>query len=402
MPDLKIQPSTLAQLRVRWSVSDPGKGIAFTYVTCMGNACDVPTRIGGYAFSPDGTQLAVGVCMGDVTDDKGDTSHLRYMCAGGGEVQLYQASDGRSAGTVSVSGFPLSVAFDPGGKTLAIGTADGHVELWDLGSSQRLQDLQHPSKRTGVTSVAFSGDGSLLVSQGDGKVLVWDPAKGSMLKSMAGWGAISADPSGQRLIASWFDPNVAAVVVRIFDLTHPGQFRDVRPKFVQANMLDQRILSAFSKDGQGLLILGSNGAEWWDAQGTAAKGHTDITKLIADKKDAFSPFGAVTADGLVLTEPWIDIAMPGIPLPPSALSGSGFTSTCGFFLWDPTTPGAFAIPASDGCQNPITAGDGARAVVSRDGTLIAADDGSGNMRVWAVDPTAAPATPTCLGKCPGS
>jgi len=318
-------------------------------------------------------------------------------------VQLYQAATGEAGGTLSVGGFPLSVAFYPAGKTLAVGMADGQIEVWDLTSSQRLLHLQHPTKRTGVTSLAFSGDGGLLVSQGDGKVIAWDATKGSELKTMAGWGAISADATGERLVTSWFDPNVIAVIVRIFDLTRPGQFRDIRTTFVQPNLANETIQSAFTKDGQELLILGSNGAEWWDMRGTAVKGHTDILKLVTNKKDAFSPYGAVTSDGLVLTEPWIDIALPGIPLPPLALSGSGITPTCGFFLWDPTGPGAFAIPApSDGCQDPITAGDAARAVISRDGSLIAADDGSGNLRVWAVDPTAAPTVPICVGKCPGS
>jgi len=99
----------------------------------------------------------------------------------------------------------------------------------------------------------------------------------------------------------------------------------------------------------------------------------------------------------VLTEPGLGISMPGMPMPSFNFSG---TLTCGFALWDPTMPGAYDIAnPPGGCQAPTAMGDSQRAVVSPDGSLVAADDGGGNLRIWGVDATAAPVEPTCLGTC---
>jgi hypothetical protein len=127
------------------------------------------------------------------------------------------------------------------------------------------------------------------------------------------------------------------------------------------------------------------------------EGHTDIRKLVEEKKDAFSPIGAFMPDGMVLTEPGLGLSMPGLPLPPVTLGG---TFACGFALWNPTTPGAYGITAPlMGCQALTAMGDSRRVVVSPDGALVAADDGAGDLRVWGVDATAAPVEATCMGTC---
>jgi WD40 repeat protein len=396
-PSLAIDTQTLGQMRLLWSISAPGAGNPITNVQCMSTSCDMLTRIGAYTFNPDNSLLAVGVCKGGPTEDRSGGNGKRFGCPGGGEVQLYRTVAGNTHDTLAINGFPRALAFDPSGKTLAVGTSDGNIELWDLSPKQQLRTLQHPTKSFGVISLAFSPDGTLLFSQGDGKIVAWDPAKGTNLKTMTGYGRMSFDPSGQNLVASWYDGNTAAVIVRIINLAHFGQ-KDIRPKFVQPNMFNEDIRSAFSPDGQRLVIIGANGAEWWDAQGTKMEGHTDVNKLIQSKKeDAFSAVGAFLPNGLVLTEPGLGISMPGMPIPSFSLGG---TFTCGFALWDPTMPGAYDIanPPS-GCQAPTAMGDSQRAVVSHDGSRVAADDGGGNLRVWGVDATATPVQPTCLGTC---
>ena len=105
----------------------------------------------------------------------------------------------------------------------------------------------------------------------------------------------------------------------------------------------------------------------------------------------------IGAADLVLTEQRLGISLPGVPIPPVGLGGA---LACGFALWNPAMPGAYSISnPPGGCQSPTAMGDSGRAAVSPDGTLVAADDGAGNLRVWDVDAPAATFEPACLGTC---
>ena len=120
------------------------------------------------AFHPDGRWLA----SGQVED-----ARLWDLTTG---ERLYTVAAPPEGSKRTQGHEHVSVAFAPGGRTLATANLDGTVRYWDVASGKPLQVLQ--AHATVVSAIAFSPDGKYLATGGaDKAVKVWAAADGALL-----------------------------------------------------------------------------------------------------------------------------------------------------------------------------------------------------------------------------
>ncbi|KAI7976406.1 hypothetical protein EIK77_000231 [Talaromyces pinophilus] len=142
-----------------------------------------------------------------------------------------------------------SIAFSPNGQTLASGSHDGTIKLWDTKTGSELQTLKGYSGW--VHSISFSSDSQIVASSsGNCIIKLWDVKAGSELQILKGHSAgihsITFSSKGQILASGSFDHTI-----KFWDIKTGSELRTLK------GHSDWVLSIAFSSDGQ-ILASGSS------------------------------------------------------------------------------------------------------------------------------------------------
>jgi WD40 repeat protein len=189
-----------------------GSLLAAGYSDCITRLWDIETGrllhslkghqlpVTGIAFAPDGEVIA-----SVSPNHHGESAVLLYTSAGEEMPKIQNESL-----------CPECVAFSPMGNTLAVGSLDGGVQLWDAQTRKLKAALPEQGDAGPVTSVAFAPDGyTLAVGYADSVVRLWDVRERQLMGELhqsvnGGWGVTSLAyaPNGKVLASGFRDGGV--------------------------------------------------------------------------------------------------------------------------------------------------------------------------------------------------
>ena len=226
----------------------------------------------------------------------------------------------------------FSVSFSPDGITLASGSRDSTVKLWDVATHTNIATLE--GHRGAVNSVSFSPDGTLLASgSGDRTVKLWDVKTHTHIATLEGHTqyitSVSFSPDGRLLASGSYEDTV-----KLWDVQNHTHIATLEGHTDDVNSV------SFSPDGT-TLASGSDDrtVKLWNVDSRenilTLEGHGDSVYSVS-----FSPDGALLAYGIwEVTRLW-DV---GREVPITFLEGHGDRILSISFSPDGTTVAAATV-----------------------------------------------------------
>ncbi len=217
------------------------------------------------AFSPDRRTLASG--SNDQT--------IRLWNLTSGQAQILTGHTDRVD----------AVAFSRDGRTLASGSRDETVRLWNTQTGQLQQTL--PRRSGAVTSVAFSPGGRTLASGTVGAVNLWDIATGKLIGQRketgrgVGFSSVAFSPDGQTVASATLQGRVRLWHVR------SGHVRMLPRHRLKVTSV------AYAPDGRTLATASGGEVRLWDPRSGKLRGLMSRSKGVAAL--AFAPGGRILA-----------------------------------------------------------------------------------------------------------
>jgi RNA polymerase sigma factor (sigma-70 family) len=207
-------------------------------------------------------------------------------------VRLWDVAAGKERDTLKGHSKPVSsVAFTPDGKSLASGSHDYTVKLWDVTTGKESRTLKGHTYP--VAALAFTRDGKTLASGSwDKTVRLWEVATGREGGTLEGHtepvSAVTFTPDGKTLVSAGYDETV-----RVWDVATAKELRTLGGHVHEVHAL------ALSPDGKTLASGGGRGEgqlKLWDLatgkERVQLEGHAKpVTSLV------FTPDGRMLISG---------------------------------------------------------------------------------------------------------